>query len=324
MKLIVDMMGSDLGSKITVEAVNAFLKEHPDVTIFAVGRKEELTSLDSRAIVVDARDVIAMDAGPLDVMRAKESSMLKSLNLYLSEEADGMVSAGGTGAYLSAATIKLKLIPGVERAALVSPFPTLKENHYVIILDIGANNENTVSQLVQFAKMGQIYAKSVLKIENPGVFLLSNGSESGKGSPLIIETHRTLKEQNFPNFKGNIEGRDALNGEADVIVADGFTGNVFLKTTEGIAKMIGKLLKDAFTERTSSKVGYLFTRKSIRNMKRKLDYKNTGGAMLLGINGVVVKAHGSSDGTAFKNAIEVAYKMARHNVIKEIKEKMDE
>ena len=128
----------------------------------------------------------------------------------------------------------------------------------------------------------------------------------------------------LPNFQGNIEGRDALNGEADVIVADGFTGNIFHKTTEGIAKMIGKLLKDAFTERASSKVGYLFARKSIGNMKTKLDYKNTGGAMLLGINGVVVKAHGSSDAIAFKNAIEVAYKMARHGVIKEIKEKMNE
>ena len=319
MKLVIDLMGSDLGPDATSEGLLIFHDHHPDVKLVAVGQKEVLDKLGDDIDKIEAKDVVAMDAGPLDVIRAKESSMYKAIDAVHTENADGVVSAGGTGAFLSAATLKLKLIPGIERAALVAPFPTAVPDHFVTILDIGASNENTANQLFQFAKMGQIYAEAVFGTKEPKTYLLNNGTEEGKGSPLTKEAFQLMKNENLPYFEGNIEARYALNGEADVIVTDGFTGNVFLKASEGIAKTMGKMLKNLFTASVSTKIGYLFTRKQVKQLSAMMNYKNTGGAMLLGINSVVVKAHGNSDGNAFFNAIEVAYKMVKNDVVDKIR-----
>ena len=318
--LVVDMMGSDNGSKATAEGVLLFLSRHPETKIIAVGKIEELKSLEGKCELIDARDIVPMEAGAMEVMRMRNSSMMVAINTLIERKADALVGAGGTGAFLSAATLKLKLIEGVERAALMSPFPTAIKGKKVTILDIGANNENTPSQLIQFAKMGRIYSQQVMKVSEPHVYLLSNGAEDKKGSPEVKEANHLMREMNFPGFKGNIEARDALDGEADVIVTGGFAGNVFLKGTEGVATMMNNLIKKAFKRNLFSKLGYLLAKKGFKEMKETMDYKTTGGAMLLGVNNVVVKGHGSSDGFSFSYALEVAYKMAEANVISLIKE----
>lgn len=320
MKIVIDMMGSDAGSVVTVPAVRNFKNKHQDVELFVVGKIAEIASLSDIATLVDAPDVIQMDAGPMEFMRAKGSSMYVALETYIKEQADAIITAGSTGGILSGATLKLKLIPGAERAAILSPFPTIIKDNYVVILDIGANNENNALQLTQFALMGRLYAKHVYGKDNPKTYLLSNGTEANKGSPLGKETHKLLLEQNFPNFMGNIEGKEVLNGEADVVVCDGYTGNVLLKSIEGTAKMMTTLLKDAFKKNFSSKMGYLLSKSGIDDMRRRLDYKNTGGAMLAGINGLVIKAHGSSDIKGFTSALEVAYKMADKKVVELLRE----
>lgn len=320
-KLAVDCMGSDNGPVAICEAINNFLKNNEGVYIFACGDENSLSSLknNDRVKIIPSTQIVPMECGAMQVMRLKDSSMMKAIECYDKEHVDAVVSAGSTGGFLSLATLKLKLIPGIERAALVSPFPT-KTGKPVTILDIGASNENTPSQLVQFAAMGKLYSQRVLKIDKPNVYLLSNGTEDKKGSPVSKEAFKLLKESNFEGFKGNIEAREVLSGEADVIVSEGFTGNVFLKATEGAAKMMSGMIKEAFYRNLSSKIGYLLAKKGFDEMKEIMNYKNFGGAMLLGVNGVVVKAHGNSDAYAFEKALDLALRMAKTNIVEDIKE----
>lgn len=323
-KIVVDMMGSDLGSEATVGAVKIFHQKHPDCELICVGKKEELTSLDF-ATIIDARDVVPMNAGALEVLRKKDSSMVVALNTAVKEKVDGVISAGATGGFLSAATLILKKIDGVKRPALVTAFPNLsKDGQYVTLLDVGASNENTPDELVQFALMGSLYSKAVYGIENPAVKLLANGTEEGKGSPLGKETYKLLKEDKKVNFQGNIEASQVLMGAADVVVTDGYTGNVLLKSTEGTAKGIGKLLKKGFKKNLKTKIGYLLAKSVVTDLKRLMDPKNVGGAMLLGINGIAVKAHGNSTAESFYSAMEVEYKMIEANIAEKIASSLKE
>ena len=319
-KIIVDAMGGDNGSKIVCDAVDLFLKENKDVEITLVGKKEELSSLEDRCRILDARDIVPMEAGALEVMRLKNSSMMVAIKTMKDENLDAVVSCGSTGGFLSAATITLKMIPGVKRAALVAPFPTKIKGKNVVILDIGANNENSADELVQFALMGKLYSQSVYGNQDPKVYLLSNGAEEGKGAPEVKEAYKLLKESKFPGFCGNIEARYALSGDADVVVADGFTGNIFLKSSEGIAKIMSGMIKSAFKKNLWTKLGYLHVRKGMKEMSETLDYKSTGGAMLLGINGIVVKAHGNSDEYSFGCALKVAKSLVDSKIIDKISE----
>ena len=322
-KIVVDAMGGDNGSSIVVEAAKKFLEDYKDVELTLVGKKEELSSLESSCRIIDARDIVPMEAGALEVMRLKNSSMMVAIRTLKEEGLDAVVSCGSTGGFLSAATINLKMIPGVKRAALVAPFPTAIKGKNVVILDIGANNENSAEELAQFALMGKLYSQSVYSVEKPNVYLLSNGVEEGKGAPEVKEAYKLLKDSGFEGFKGNIEARYALSGDADVVVADGFTGNIFLKGNEGIAKLMSSLIKKAFKRNLWSKLGYLHVRKGMKEMSETLDYKKTGGAMLLGINGNVVKAHGSSDAEAFYYALLVAKKLAEKDVVNQIKKGLE-
>ena len=318
-KIVVDAMGGDLGSSVIVEAIINFLRDNNDVEITAVGKKEELNLLEGKCRIIDAPDIVPMEAGALEVMRLKNSSMMVAIKTMKEEGLDAVVSCGSTGGFLSAATINLKMIPGVKRAALVAPFPTQIKGKYAAILDIGANNENSAEELVQFALMGKLYSQSVYGIEKPNVYLLSNGAEEGKGAPEVKAAYKLMKDNNFEGFKGNVEARYALSGDADVVVADGFTGNIFLKGSEGIAKMMSNMMKKAFKRNLWSKIGYLHVRKGIKEMSETMDYKSTGGAMLLGINGNVVKAHGSSDAKSFYHALRVAKKLSENDIVNKIK-----
>ena len=319
MKIAVDTLGGDNGSKPIVEAINNFLSKNSDVKIVAYGKKEELAELEGKCEIVDARNIVPMEAGPLDVLRMKDSSMYQAVySAKDNPEVDAIISAGSTGGFLSAATLILKTIPGVNRAALVAPFPTMIKGKKTVILDIGASNENSPEELVQFATMGELYSRYIFDVEDPHVYLLSNGTEAGKGSPTSKQAYKLLADN--PHFKGNIEARDALHGEADVIVTDGFTGNIFLKSSEGMAKMMAGMMKNAFKRNLWAKLGYLHVRKGIKEMTETMDYKSTGGAMLLGVNGVVVKAHGNSDAYSFECALNVAKKLVDSEIVKKIKE----
>ena len=322
MKIAVDAMGGDNGSKPIIEAIKEFKKDNQDVEIVVFGKEEELFELSSIAKIVNAPDIVPMEAGALEVLRMKNSSMCKAINTMKEEKYDAVVSCGSTGGFLSAATLILKTIPGVKRSALVTAFPTKIKGKKVVVLDVGANNENSPEELVQFAHMGKAYNEALFGIKEPKTYLLSNGAEAHKGSPLVKEAYKLLLESNFPGFMGNMEARDVLNGDADILVADGFSGNVLLKGMEGVAKMFGSMIKSAFKQNLWTKLGYLHVRKGFNNISETMDYKSTGGAMLLGINGVVVKAHGNSDAYSFKNALRVAHQMVTYNVVNKIKESL--
>ena len=318
MKIAVDTLGGDNGSKVIVEAIIEFLAKHKDTEVVALGNQEELKELEGKCEIIHAPDIVPMEAGPLEAMRMKNSSLYVMTQLAKEGKVDALVSAGSTGGYLSLTTLILKTIPGVHRAALVAPFPTRIKGKKVVILDIGASNENSPEELSQFAVMGSLYSKYILGVEEPKVCLLSNGTEPGKGSPVGKEAYKLLKDK--PYFKGNIEARNALSGECDVVVTDGYSGNIFLKSSEGMAKMMASMVKDAFKRNLWSKLGYLHVKKGMKEMSETMDYKSTGGAMLLGVNGVVVKAHGNSDAYSFGCALEVAYKLVDNNLINKIKE----
>ena len=322
MKIAVDAMGGDNGSSVVIEAIKEFKKDYPNDELIVFGKKEELEDLSSICRIVDAPEIVPMEAGALEVIRLKNSSMCKAINTMKEEGFDAIVSMGSTGGFLSAATLILKTIPGVKRSALVTAFPTKIKGKKVVVLDVGANNENSPEELVQFAYMGKAYNEALFNIKDPKTYLLSNGAEAHKGSPLVKEAHKLLLENNFPGFMGNMEARDVLNGDADVLVADGFSGNVLLKGMEGVAKMFGGMIKSAFKQNLWTKLGYLHVRKGFNNISETMDYKSTGGAMLLGINGVVVKAHGNSDAYSFKNALRVAHLMVEFDVVNKIKESL--
>ena len=323
MKIAVDAMGGDNGSKPIIEAIKEFKKENQDVEIVVFGKEEELFELSSIAKIVNAPEVVPMEAGALEVLRMKNSSMCKAISTMKEENYDAVVSCGSTGGFLSAATLILKTIPGVKRSALVTAFPTKIKGKKVVVLDVGANNDNSPEELRQFAYMGKAYNEALFNTKEPKTYLLSNGAEEHKGSPLVKETHKLLKEDIFPGFMGNMEARDVLNGDADILVADGFSGNVLLKGMEGVAKMMSSMIKNNFKKNLWTKLGYLHVRKGFKDMSETMDYKSTGGAMLLGINGVVVKAHGNSDAYSFFNALRVAKLMVSYDVVNKIKEALN-
>jgi glycerol-3-phosphate acyltransferase PlsX len=323
-KLVIDMMGSDLGSEATKQGVVLFHKRHPDCELVLVGKKEELSDLSSLFRIIEAGDVVTMDMGALEVIRKKESSMVEAISAVGLEKADGVVSAGGTGAFLSAATLLLKKIPGVRRPALVTGFPNLTKGGFVTLLDVGASNANTPEELAQFALMGSLYSHLVFGIGYPLVKLLANGTEEGKGSPEGKEAFKLLAADKKISFGGNIEASQVLTGAADVVVTDGFTGNVLLKATEGTAKGVSAMLKKAFKRNLCSMTGYLLSKKGLQEMSDQMNPKKIGGALLIGVNGIVVKAHGNSDGEAFASAIGLADRLASAGAVKKIEEGLRE
>ena len=320
MRIAVDTMGSDNGSRPVIDAIKEFKKLFPNDEIIAFGKKEELEELKGIAQIVDAPEVVPMEAGALEVIRMKNSSMCKAISTMKEEGYDAVVSCGSTGGFLSAATLLLKTIPGVRRAALVTAFPTKIKGKKVVILDVGASNDNSAEELVQFAYMGKAYNQALYNTAEPKTYLLSNGAEDHKGSPIVKEANKLLREHNFEGFVGNMEARDVLSGNADILVADGFSGNVLLKGMEGVAKMFGYMIKGAFKKNLWTKLGYLHVRKGFKNISDTMDYKSVGGAMLLGVNGVVVKAHGNSDTYSFTSALKVAHQLAEFKMVEKIKE----
>lgn len=320
-KLAIDAMSGDLGSSIVVDACLNFNKNHKDVELHVTGKKEELTKLENieNIHIIDARDVLAMDEGILAVRRKKESSMVKAVMLAKEDKVDAVVSCGSTGSFYTCAMLFLKRIEGVEKSCLMAMVPTYN-NKGVGMLDVGANAENTAQHLNDFAVMGSVYAKEVRGIDNPKVALLNIGTEEKKGNDMHKEAYQLLKTNDKINFVGNIEGRDMLMGDVDVVVTDGFSGNIALKTTEGVAGILMNSVKESMMSSLKGKIGALFAMDSLRALKAKFDYKSVGGALMMGFEKAVVKAHGASDDVAFLNAMELALKMVEQDVVNKMKE----
>lgn len=320
MKLAIDAMSGDLGSSIVVEACLSFLEKNKKDELYVVGKIEELEALKDhpQVTLVDARETLEMTENILAIRRKKESSMVKAMMMARRNEVDGVLSCGNTGAYYACAMLFLKRIEGIEKSCLMAVIPTYNDKG-VCMLDVGANAENTVEQLVTFAIMGSVYAKNVRHIENPKVALLNIGAEEHKGNELHKETYKALEKLDNIQFVGNIEGKEIVDGNVDVIVTDGFTGNVALKTLEGVAITIMNSLKDAYMTSTRTKLGAVLSKPALRVLKHKFDPSSVGGALMMGLVKPVVKAHGASDAKAFESAMNLAFNMIETNVVEQMK-----
>lgn len=326
MKIGFDAMGGDLAPVENVKgAVESLEMISGDVVLYGdeILIKNELSKYKydtARIEIVHTTEVIENDDKPVKAIKSKsDSSMVVGLKALRKGEVDAFVSAGNTGALLAGGLFKVGRIKGIDRPAICTIYPTMEGAS--VLVDAGANAECKPRNLIEFAYMGSMYAEKILGIENPKVALVNIGAEETKGTPLYIETHQLLKQTEL-NFVGNVEGRDVPSGKVDVIVADGFTGNIILKLTEGVALSLVKGLKREIMKNTIGKIGGLLLKKNLGDFKKMLDYTEYGGAPLLGINGLVVKAHGSSNAKAFKNAIKYAQLGVQTNLVNEIKMKI--
>src|SRR5213079_259430 len=318
--IALDAMGSDRAPKPEIEgAIHA--ARHYGVHVVLVGRepliRAELGRVPAAASlpiqVIHASEVIAMEDKAVQAVRAKRDSSLRvGLRLVRERKAAGFVTAGNTGAAMATAKMVLGALPGVDRPALAAVFPT-SAGRAAILLDVGANVDCKPQNLEQFAVMGEIYSRSIFGTHRPRVGLLSIGEEEGKGNELTREAYGLLRQLSL-NFAGNVEGRDLYNGNVDVIVCDGFIGNVALKVSEGLVSTVRFLLKESLKSTISSQVGFLLSRRAFEDFKKRLDYAEYGGAPLLGIKGVCIVGHGSSNATAMKNAIRVAAQFAETKI----------
>lgn len=328
MKIIVDAMGGDNAPEAIVRG-SVYARDSLGVELTLVGRKEEIEKYlgeDRNGItIVDARDVITMEDDPSTATRRKkDASMTVALNLLKDGKGDAMVSAGSTGALLTGATLIVKRIKGVRRAAMAPVFPS-RENG-IVLIDCGANVECTPEYLLQFAYMGSYYAHRMMGLSQPRVGLLNIGAEETKGGELQHEAYKLLKKAGSDgriNFVGNVEASTMLFGGVDVVVSDGFSGNIALKTAEGVAKWLFAEIKDVFMMSTKNKLAAAVIKKDIKGVAKRIDPNEVGGTAFLGISKPVIKAHGSSGDKAFFAAIRQAKSFAEANIVEDIEKNID-
>ena len=315
--IAVDAMSGDHGPGVAVPAALDVLTATPDLELVLVGRGDDLRPLlgptpPARCRLVEASEVVGMDERPQDALRRKKnSSMRVAINLVERGEASACVSAGNTGALLATARFVLGMIPGIDRPAIVSAMPAA--HGHTVMLDLGANPDCTADHLVQFAVMGSVIAADLHGTERPRVGLLNIGEEDIKGTEEIREAHRRLASAPV-NYVGFVEGTDVFSGDVDVVVTDGFTGNVALKCMEGLARFIGTVMREEFTRSPLRKAGALAASPALSALKRRMDPGAHNGASMVGLQGVVIKSHGGANRAAFANAVRVAIEEARKGV----------
>jgi len=327
MRIAVDAMGGDRAPEVLVEgAILAMEEIGTDVEVLLVGRGEvlrprlEATSMSSRIAIVEAPEVVEMGESAAHALRRKrKSSIVAAIQLQKEDRADAAISAGNTGAAVACSLVTLGRLPGVNRPAIASLFPT--EHGQCIVLDVGANAECKPINLFQFGVMGSLYVGHMFGIERPRVGLMSIGEERSKGNERVVEAHNLLAESSL-HFIGNVEGRDVLRGTADVVVCDGFVGNVLLKFTESVIHLLSASLREKAIASPWRKLGALLLKPAFEEMKREMNYEEYGGAPLLGVDGITIICHGSSSPKAITNAIRVAERMARERINESIKEKL--
>ena len=316
MKLAIDGMGGDNAPQSIVEGALQALDDFNDIEILLYGREEAMKPYlkeHPRLTVIHCEEVVEGEDDPARaVRRKKDSSMTRMLEAVADGTADACLSAGNTGALMAGGLFKVGRIEGVQRPALATTLPTIDGKGF-LMLDLGANADAKPEHMLQYAIMGDIYAKKVRGYTAPRIGLLNIGTEEKKGNELTKAVFELLKETNM-NFEGNVEARELLNGVADVIVTDGFTGNMVLKTIEGTAGALFAMLKEAFTSSTKSKIGYVLAKDGLKGLKTKMDYTEYGGAALFGLKAPVIKAHGSSNARAIYSAIKQARTMVEHDV----------
>ena len=328
-KVSLDAMGGDYAPRVVVKGALMALDD-PNVEIFLVGKteilKKELEALkknydEKRLKLVDAEDIVGMADKPTEALKKKHSSLYIAADLVKRGKAEALVSAGNTGAVLAISMFVIGRIKGIERPAIATPLPST--NGFTVLIDSGANATVKSHHYLDFAKMGIFYAQLFGK-DDPVVGLLNIGEEEEKGTDTLREAYTLLKDTLKDKFFGNVQGRDINNGVVDVVVTDGFTGNVVLKTLEGAGKFMTSVIKEGIMKNgILTKIGALMMKKVFDGLKSKLDYRNYGGAFLLGVNGISVIAHGSSDELAIKNAIKVASKGVRMNIVGKIMESIN-
>ena len=324
-KIAIDAMGGDFGPEPIIDGVILALKKDRRFTAILVGKKDELLPLipqkfENRIIIHEANDIINMHDTATDALKRKDSSAYKAIELVKSGDADAYVSAGHSGASMTLATLKIGRIKGVSRPAIATLMPTV--NGTTLVLDVGANVDCDANNLKEFGIMGQVYAQDVLGIDDPLTGLLSNGEEESKGNEVTKDAFKLLEP--LPNYVGNVEGTDIFNGTVDVVVCDGFIGNIMLKTAEGVADTIGKIIKNNLRRSLVSITGAVLMRKVFKKLKLKVDYAEYGGAPLIGVKAPVIIAHGKSNATAVKNAIFQAIAAADSDLNLNIEEKLKE
>jgi glycerol-3-phosphate acyltransferase PlsX len=322
----IDAMGGDFGPE---PIINGVLEANKSAKFNAVlvGDKTEIekylpSKIPANISIMESTDVIDMHESATDALKRKESSIFKAVDLVRNKEADAIVSAGHSGATMSLATLRIGRLPGILRPAIATLMPTATGGR-TLVLDVGANVDSKPEHLLQFAVMGKAYAMDVLNHELPRVGLLANGEEASKGNDVVKETHKALAALEGFNFIGNIEGNDIFNGSVDVVVCDGFVGNVLLKTSEGVAEAIRGFLKKSIKESLLAILGSTFMLGAFKSLKKQIDYAEYGGAPLLGVNGCAIVSHGKSNAKAIKNAIFQAIRFVESGVNEDI-EKFNE
>ncbi|WP_312573247.1 phosphate acyltransferase PlsX [Staphylococcus saprophyticus] len=319
-KLAIDMMGGDDAPGIVLEAVEKAVNDFKDLEIILFGDSSQCALEHDRVEVRHCTESITMDDEPVRaIKRKKDSSMARMAEAVKSGEADGCVSAGNTGALMSAGLFIVGRIKGVERPALVVTLPTVSGKGFVF-MDVGANADAKAEHLLQYAQLGNIYAQKIRGIAEPSVSLLNIGTEAAKGNSLTKKAYRLMEDQHDFNFTGNVEAKGLMNDVADVVVTDGYTGNMILKNLEGVAKAMGKMFKSTLLSSFKNKMAALILRKDLNGLMTKMDYAEYGGSVLLGLNGTVVKAHGSSSAKAFYSAIRQAKIAGEQEIVKTMKE----
>jgi len=325
MRIVIDAMGGDNAPDEIIKGVVA-AADIVDAELILVGKekviKEKLEEYDKKKNITikNATEVITMEEIPTKAIKSKkDSSMVVGLNMIKEKEADIFISAGSTGALLTGALLNVGRIKGINRPALATVLPSQEDKF--LLLDMGANANCKPEYLAQFAEMGSIYMEKTMGVKNPKVGLVNVGTEEEKGNDLAKGAHELLKKSKL-NFVGNIEGRDLMMGTVDVAVCDGFTGNVILKTLEGFGLAIFKILGEEIGKSLKNKVGALMMKPSLRALKHKMDYSEYGGALLLGIDGGVIKCHGSSKAKAITNAIKQAYEFTKNDTIETIRKQL--
>ena len=321
--IAIDCMGGDRGVSVTVPAAIHFIESHPDAHVILVGKTELIENVlaksphdEERLSVVNADEVISMEEGPAQALRTKkDSSMRIAVNLIKEGNANACVSAGNTGALMAISRFVLKMLPGIERPAIASFLPT--HTSQVCMLDLGANVDCSAEHLFQFAVMGSCLVSSSGGRSFPTIGLLNVGVEDSKGNEVVKEASQLLKQSSL-NFKGNVEGTDIYKGTTDVIVCDGFVGNVALKTSEGLAQMLGKYLKEEFHRNLLTKILGALASPVINHFKQRVDHRRYNGASLLGLRGIVVKSHGSADVYGMGFALQRAYEEVKHGMLEAI------
>lgn len=315
----IDAMSGDLGAEVVVRAANASLELHPNLELILVGDEAELSDLATRIVGKNNRlriqastEIVGMSEGPADALRKKkDSSMRVALNQVKDGAAQACVSAGNTGALMATARFVLKMLPGIDRPAIIAELPSIGGT--VHMLDLGANTLVSAEQLFQFAVMGSIVTGDIRKLARPRVALLNIGVEDTKGHDTVRDAAAVLSASSL-NYAGFIEGNEIFSGKTDVVVTDGFTGNVALKTMEGTVGLATHYLRQAFTSNVFAKLQALLARPVLKNLALQMDSRNYNGASLVGLNGIVIKSHGGADSYAFQHAIETALVEVKNQV----------